>query len=441
MTNVVVSILMRTNNSTPLPKVVTAQAVKNKTVIVRVDLNVPLAKQGNNIVVADDRRLTASLETINFLKQHSAKIVLISHLGRPKNNQDKHLSLAPVAKYLTQKLNIDCQFCDQVLGSKTTQAVESLNPGEVLLLENLRFESAEKDNQPAFAQKIAKLGGIFINEAFANSHRSHASIVSLPKYLPSYAGFNLIKELESLKKLLQDPKRPFVTIVGGAKIKDKVAAIRHLAKISDIVLLGGVVANDFLKAEGLEIYRSLVEESGQTKGRDYIKLAHKLIDAHKTDKLLIDGYLPLPKILYPIDALAGPSLKTQDKKQLQVVDLTHDMKDKPENVELTFGDIGPKTISLYQKVLETAKTVFWNGPMGVWENPLFSTGTKSIAQAISQNSSIYSVLGGGDTISALDHFKLTPNISMISTGGGASLEVLSGRQLVGVKAILESKLT
>ncbi|MBU0978661.1 MAG: phosphoglycerate kinase [Patescibacteria group bacterium] len=429
--------MMKTNSTTVLPRLVTAEAVKDKTVIVRVDYNVPLIKKGQNMVVADDRRLRASLETINFLKKRSAKTVLISHLGRPQDRHQPQLSLAPIARYLTTKLNLDCLFYDQAVGPSAQKTIKQMQFGQVILLENLRFEKGEQKNEPRFAQRLAQLGEVYVNEAFANCHRQDASIVSLPQYLPAYAGFNLIREIKTLTQLLDKPKRPFVVMVGGAKIADKVAAIRHLANLADSVLLGGVVANDFLKADGLEVYRSLIEDHQQKKDQDYIKLAHQLLQTHRLEKTLLDDCIPLPKIMYPIDMLAAGDIHETDRAKTQIVDLTKGMADKDERVKLVYADIGPKTIELYQKMLAGAGTVFWNGPMGVWENPLFSRGTRELAQAIGQNNSIYSVAGGGDTISALDDMGLTQKFSYISTGGGASLEFLSGQQLPGIKAILK----
>ena len=423
------------NLNASLPRLITAPAVKGQTAIVRVDYNVPLSKTNHGWIVADDRRLQASLETINFLRKNGAKTVLISHLGRPKGQRLSHLSLAPIAKYLTTKFKIECQFCNQVRGPIPLQTIERMKIGDVLLLENLRFETGEKKNDMQFAKDLAKLGNIFINEAFANCHRQDASIVGLPKYLPAYAGFNLIKEIKTLTQLLTQPKRPFVVIVGGAKIADKVSAIRHLAQLADSVLLGGVVANDFLKADGLEVYRSLIEDSQQTQGQDFIALAQQLLEAHRLEKIMLDKYIPLPKIMYPIDMIAAGNIEEKVQAKTQVINLIKDMTDKEEQVQLVYADIGPKTTQLYQKVLAEAGTVFWNGPMGVWENPLFSHGTRSLAITIARSSSLFSVAGGGDTIAALDDMGLTQKFSYVSTGGGASLEFLSGQQLPGIKVI------
>lgn len=420
-------------------KKLTAEAVENKTVIVRVDYNVPLNKKADPITVKDDRRMRGSMETIEFLLKHDAKVVLISHLGRPKSDQDKELSLAPVAEHLSELLEKKVQFVDETVGEKVEKAVKEAPRGSVLLLENLRFQSQEKENDSHFAKQLAALADVYVNEAFSASHRSHASVVGIPKHLPAFAGFSLTKEVETLGQLMDKPKKPFVVILGGAKISDKVGTLIHLAKLADIVLIGGAVANNFLKAEGFEIYRSFVEEKTNVKDgapEDYTAVAAQLIDNYKTEKTLKDGYIPLPKLIYPIDVVVAPSLETKSQSEVKEIDLSHDMADTEEHKQLQYLDIGPKTRKLYKEIIEEAGTVFWNGPMGVWENPLFAEGTKTIARAITQ-SSARSVLGGGDTIAAAHHFHFEHKFDYVSAAGGAALEFLSGEILPGLKPLLK----
>lgn len=407
-------------------KTITKKDVAGKRVLVRVDFNVPLEKSGGAVQVRDDRRLRAALPTIKLLQEAGAKIILISHLGRPKGAIVPELSLEPVALYLRENLDLPVTF-----------STDYENPPDdsIVLLENLRFYPEETTNDKGFAKKLAKLADIYINEAFSNSHRTHASMVGVSKYLPSFAGLALTEEAGMLANLIHEPKRPFVVVLGGAKISDKVGALTNLARIADLVLIGGAIANNFLSAEGFEIYRSFVEEASKKDAGDYVELAKQLIDEHKTEKVLKDNYIPLPKLLYPIDVVAAPSLDTTDADELKTIDLSHNMEDKPEKTKLQYLDIGPKTIHLYSELLAGAGTVFWNGPMGVWENPLFAAGTKAIGRAIT-TSSATTVLGGGDTIAAAHHFHSEQKFSYVSAAGGAALKFLGGEVLPGLKSLV-----
>jgi len=411
--------------------------VANKTVLVRVDYNVPLESQHSTIVVKDDKRIAQSVETIHFLIKAGAKIVLLSHLGRPKSAGDTHLSLAPVAQHLQKKFHIPCTFIPETVGENVVAAIAQLQPGEAVLLENLRFQSEEKAADTTFAKQLASLGDVYINEAFSSLHRKHASTYVLPQLLPNFAGFDLAREVATLNKLLTEPRRPFICLIGGAKIADKVDAIKVLASKADAILIGGGIANNFFKAEGLEIYRSFTQESNlvTNDGKvDYSQMAGQLIAEHKHERVLKDGYIPLPKIIYPIDVVAAPSITETDRRKVQMLDLTHDMLDKPEHEKLVYADIGPKTIRLYRELLLQAETIFWNGPMGVWENELFADGTHKLACAVA-DAAATSVIGGGDTIGAIDHFGLGAAYSYISTGGGASLEFLSETELPGLEVL------
>lgn len=395
------------------------------------------------IKITDTERVDSALPTINFLIENQAKIILISHLGRPKNGQpDPKLSLRPIFEYLKSK-NLDISFVEATTGEMADSTKQNLQPGQILLLENLRFDEREKKNDSEFARELSRFVDVYINEAFSVSHRADASTEGITHFLPSFAGIRLRQEVENLASLLENPKRPFVIVLGGAKISDKVSAAQNLANIADIILVGGAVANNFLKAEGLEIYRSFVEEvesagaSNESNGDlDYVNFAKKLIEKHKTERMLKDGYIPLPKILYPIDVIAAPILETNDSNQTQVIDLTHNMQDQEESVQLVYLDVGPKTRQLYAEIIAQAGTVFWNGPMGVWENPLFSSGTQTVAQAIADNPG-HTVVGGGDSLAAIRHFSLTDSFKFVSIAGGAALEFLGGEVLPGLKPMMQ----
>ncbi len=416
---------------------ITAAQCAHKTVLLRVDFNVPLTRTSAGTQVKDDRRLQRAIPLIQFLIEQKAKIVLVSHLGRPKNSDDKEFSLAPIATYFGEKLHLPMQFVPDTIGSSAQAAVKKLSEGEVLLLENLRFYPEEKQNNAQFSQALASLAEVYVNEAFSTCHRAHASVVGVTRYLPSFAGFALTEEVTALSSLLDRPKRPFVVVLGGAKISDKVAALKNLSSIADIVLIGGAAANNFLKAAGFEIYRSRTEENttGGAEDKDYTKVARAILNEHKTDRVLTDGYIPLPKIIFPIDVKAASTIDETKSDAVQTIDLTHDMKDTDEKVPLSYFDIGPKTRKLYSALIEEAGTIFWNGPMGVWENPLFTAGTRSVAQAIARNTGT-TVIGGGDTIAAAHSLHTEHKYRYVSAAGGAALEFLGGSKLPGLQPLL-----
>ncbi len=413
----------------------TPSDVAGKTVLVRVDFNVPLRHTKRGWQVTSDKRIRSSLRTIDFLLKNNAKVVLMSHLGRPKNEKDTRFSLAPVAAYLRAKYRLPISFCPTSSGAEAQTLVKAMEPKTILLLENLRFNQGEKANEVSFARSLSALADVYINEAFSASHRAHASIVGVTKFVPSFAGFTLSEEVSRLSKLIEHPRRPLVVVIGGAKISDKVGMLEHLATLADIVLVGGACANTFLKAEGFEIYRSRVEEKDEDGTIDYVKVARHLIAEYKTEKILRDGFIPLPKLLYPIDVVAAPSLDTTSRAKTKIIDLTSGMEDREEQERWLYLDIGPKTRKLYAALLAEAGSIFWNGPMGVWENPLFATGTRVVARAIVQ-SKAYSVLGGGDTIAAAHHNHTEQRFSYVSAAGGAALEFLSGKLLPGLRPLL-----
>lgn len=425
-------------------------AIKNKTVFVRVDFNVPIKPNTENgkLEVRDATRLVVARQTIEWLREHGAKIILASHLGRPKcttvdaagktlDAADQVFSLAPVVEYLQRKFHWPIKLVSDCGGPESEAAVSALQPGEIVLLENLRFYPAEKKNEAWFARNLAGLCEVYINEAFSNAHRDHASMTGIPMLRPAYAGFGLKNEVDHLSELITKPHRPFIVVAGGAKIADKIGALENLAKVADAVLVGGGIANNFLKSQGIEIHKSYVQDApvdAKQTAVNYVTVAGEIISEHKTERILKDGYIPLPKILYPVDAVAA---KSAEASETQIIDLTHDIKDTPHDKSLAYLDIGPKTVALYTDLIKTAGTVFWNGPMGVYEEKAFEAGSKAIAKAMAA-STAHTIIGGGDTIAAAQHFKLADRMDYLSAAGSAALEFLSGATLPALTALARS---
>ena len=417
--------------------------IKNRQVLVRVDFNVPLKKStGKNKKwrVADSQRLTAALETINFLLDHQAKVILISHLGRPKGQVNPDLSLAPVAKFLRNNLELPVTFVDDCLGEKVRQQAEQLQTGQILLLENLRFYPGEKSNDRQFAQQLAQASQaeVFINEAFSACHRRHASVVALAQLLPHFAGFNLKREVDNFNKALENIKRPLVLLMGGVKITDKVATLQNLTRLADIVLTGGGIANTLLKAGGIETHHSVVGD------QEALTVAKNILATHATERVIFDkqgtknSNFPLPKIVFPIDVIAAQNPQVKDKQQLERLELLTDVADTDQDRDLQYLDIGPETVRLYTYILKQAKTIVWNGPMGVFENPLFAQGSRAMARAIAQASDrgTISLVGGGESNSVINLTGLRDHFTHVSTAGGAALEFLSGQTLPGIEALV-----
>jgi phosphoglycerate kinase len=376
--------------------------LNNKVVFIRVDFNVPLAPGGQEIT--SDKRIKAALPTIKYALEQGAGLVLASHLGRPKGKPNPEMSLKPVAKRLEELLGRPVKFAPDCIGPE----VEAMRPkpGEVLLLENLRYHSEEEKNVPEFAQQLAKLADVYVNDAFGTAHRAHASTVGMIQFMPKgAAGLLMDKELEYLGKATSNPERPCVAILGGAKVSDKIEVIQNLMKVVDRLLIGGAMAYTFLKAKGEPTGKSLVEE-------DKLELAKKLM-AEAGDKLVL-----------PVDHVVADEFKAGAENQ--VVTTIPDGK--------MALDIGPKTIAEYEKVVKGAKTIIWNGPMGVFEMPPFDKGTVALAKAVAESGAV-SVVGGGDSEKAIKAAGVTDKITHVSTGGGASLEFLSGIELPGVAAL------
>lgn len=407
--------------------------LKDKTVLVRVDYNVPLLQQGRQTKVADPRRILASFSTIEELRRHHNKVVLLAHFGRPKDQTDQQYSLRPIFTYLQRRTDWPLTFLTDPTLPAAKKAIAELPADSVILVENLRFWPGEQNNDPVFARQLAKLGDAYVNDAFSASHRAHASIVGLAKKLPAWAGISLVAEEQAFTSLLTHPRHPFIVVVGGAKISDKIDPIVNLSQVADAVLIGGGVANNFLKAVGLAVQKSYLQDTPanlKKVGVNYVAIANQIIEDNRDERLLKDGYIPLPKIIYPVDVVAAPSIES---KRTQIVDLTSG--DKLSNRgNLQYLDIGPKTVRLYKEMILQAKTVFWNGPMGVFEKTAFSRGTREVSRAVAKTAAV-TVVGGGDTLAALDCYHDTDRIDYVSMAGGAALEFLSGKKLPGLEVL------
>ena len=382
-----------------------------KTAVMRCDFNVPL--DGDKIT--DDTRIQAALPSIKYLLDNGAAIVLMSHLGRPKGKAVPEMSLAPVAKRLSELLGKDVRFLasDVVVDDEVRAACEDIAAGDIILIENVRYRAEEEKNDPDFAKDLSRLGDIFVQEAFGTSHRAHASTTGIADYIPAVSGFLIEKELKFLGDAVNDPERPFAAIMGGAKVKDKIPVITNLLDKVDILIIGGGLAYTFFKAKGYSIGTSLLDEEGLDLAADILKKAEE------------KGV----KFMLPVDVVAADEFANDSPCDVYPADGI------PEN---RMGlDIGPETIKAYGEALGTAKTIVWNGPMGVFEMDNFAKGTKAIAEILA-NSDATTVIGGGDSAAAVAKFGLADKMTHISTGGGASLEFLEGRELPGI-AIIEEK--
>ena len=379
--------------------------VKGKKVLVRVDFNVPI-KDGK---IGDDTRIRAALPTINYLIDQGAALILCSHLGRPKDAPDPEFSLKPVAEYLGGLLNKKVAFAEDCIGPKAEAAAAELKPGDVLVLENTRFHKEEKKNDPEMARQLASLADVFVNDAFGSAHRAHASTEGVTKFLPSVAGFLLEKEIKYLDQAIEDPKRPFVAILGGAKVSDKIGVIKNLLTKADTVLIGGGMANTFFKAQGYPIGDSLVEDDALDTARELVKEGGS-------------------KLRLPVDMVIAD--KFANDAQTKIVDVGP----VPDGWRIL--DVGPETVKNFSKVISEAGTVVWNGPMGVFEMSNFAKATFAVAKAVADSNAI-SIIGGGDSAAAIAQSGLADKISHISTGGGASLEMLEGIQLPGLAALMD----
>ncbi len=381
--------------------------VKDKKVLVRCDFNVPLDADLN---ITDETRINAALPTIKYLLDNGAAVILCSHLGRPKGEFNMKYSLAPVAKSLSGKLGFDVKLAKDVVGPDAKALADAVKPGKAVLLENVRFMAGEEKNDPELSKELASLADIYVSDAFGTVHRAHSSTAGVASYLPAVAGFLIGKELDFLGGAISNPARPFVAILGGAKVKDKIGVITNLLEKVDALLIGGGMAYTFIKAQGGKIGGSLLDE-------ERIDLAKELLEKAKAKGV---------KLLLPVDNLAGDAFSNDCN--IKVVD-AYDIPDGFQGM-----DIGPKSIELFSAEIANAKTVVWNGPMGVFEMPNFAEGTLAIAKALAASDAT-TIIGGGDSAAAVTQMGLADKMSHISTGGGASLEFLEGKELPGVAAL------
>lgn len=384
--------------------------VKGKKVFCRVDFNVPMAKGE----ITDDTRMRAALPTIQYLTEQGAKVILASHLGRPKGEVVEELRLDPVAEHLSNLTGKEVLKTDAVYGEEVEEAISQLQEGDILLIENVRFEAGEEANSPELAEAFARMADVYVNDAFGAAHRAHASTAGIAKHLPSAAGLLMERELRVLGEALSKPERPFTAIIGGAKVADKIKVIDRLLDLVDHLIIGGGLAYTFLKAEGYEIGKSLLEE-------DKIDLARDFIEKAKEKGV---------NFVYPKDiVIADRFAEDADAKIVSVADIPADWQGL---------DIGPETRELYAEIIKESKLIIWNGPMGVFEMNSFAGGTKEVARALAESDG-YTIIGGGDSAAAVEQFGFADKMDHISTGGGASLEFMEGKVLPGVEALSDKE--
>lgn len=382
--------------------------VSNKRVLVRVDFNVPLDEETG--VITDDSRIRAALPTIRYLTCRGARVILCSHLGRPNGKVVEKLRLATIAQRLSQILGKPVKYSRDSIGSEAQKSVAELNSGDVLVLENIRFHTEEKQNDASFAQALASLADLYVNDAFGTSHRAHASIVGVTRYLPSAAGLLLEKEIETLSGITESPAHPFAALLGGAKVSDKVDMIENVMGKVDYILIGGGMAATFLKAKSYEVGLSLIET-------DKLSVAAELMEKASKNNVCL---------LLPVDVVVTDEIsQTAEGKIVAIEDIASDKR---------IVDIGPRTARTFKETLQKCKTVFWNGPMGIYEIPQFAEGTKTLANTLA-NLSATTVLGGGSTADVVADMGLADKMTFVSTGGGASLEFISGKALPGIEAL------
>ena len=384
--------------------------VRGKKVLLRCDFNVPQNKETGEIT--SDKRIVAALPTIKYLLENDAAVIACSHLGKPKGEWKEKLSLAPVAKRLSELLGKEVIFAKDIIGPDAHAKAAALKPGQIMLLENLRFDIREEKNGDDFAKELASMAELYVSDAFGTVHRAHASTAGVAKYLPAYAGLLVEKELSVMGKALDDPARPFVAVLGGAKVSDKIGVINNLLDKADTIIIGGGMAYTFIKAQGHGIGNSLLEEDKLDYAKDMIaKAAEKGV-----------------KFLLPVDTAIGSEFKADCENKIVPIDAIPD--------GWIGMDIGPETIKLYSDAIKGAKTVVWNGPMGVFEFPAFAEGTKAMAKALADSGAV-TIVGGGDSAAAVEQLGFADKMTHISTGGGASLEFLEGKELPGVACLLD----
>ena len=381
--------------------------------MLRCDFNVPMAKDGSG-TITDDKRIQAALPTIQYLLDNQAAVIACSHMGKPKGKWKPELSLAPVAKRLSELLGKEVVMAKDVIGPDATAKAAALQPGQIMLLENLRFEPGEEKNDPAFAKALAEMAELYVSDAFGTVHRAHASTAGVASYLPAVSGFLIQKELEIIGGALQNPKRPLVAVLGGSKVSSKIGVINNLLELADTVIIGGGMAYTFAKAQGGEIGTSLLEP-------DWIDYAGEMIQ-----KAAAKGV----KLLLPVDNVCAKEFSADAEPELYPAGQIP--------ADRMGMDIGPETQKIYAEAVKDAGTVIWNGPMGVFEFPAFAKGTEAMAEALA-NSDAVTIIGGGDSAAAVQQLGYADRMTHISTGGGASLEFMEGKELPGVAALLDKK--
>ena len=381
---------------------------KGKRVIVRVDFNVPM----NEGTVTDDTRIRRAIPTIKKLVDDGAKVILMSHLGRPKGEgYEPEFSLQPAAMKLSDLIGRPVAFSKDTIGEGAVEKIDAMADGDILVLENLRFDAREKKNDEKFASELAILADAYVNDAFGTAHRAHASTAGIANYLPAYAGYLLSEEVKTIKGMLDDPKRPFVAVLGGSKVSDKIKVIDNLVGKADTIIVGGAMCFTFLKAQGANVGASLVED-------DWVEKCKVMLEKAKDNDCVL---------LLPVDVVCATKIEAGvDTKICNAYDIEVDMMGL---------DIGPKTVENYEKAIASAASVFWNGPMGVFEINEFAVGTKKVAEALAENENAQTIIGGGDSVAAVNKFNLSDKMSFISTGGGASMELVQGDDLPGVVAL------
>ena len=384
--------------------------LKDKKVLVRCDFNVPFDEEGK---ISDNRRIVAALPTIQYLLENNCKVILCSHLGRPKGEFKKEFSLAPVAEELSRLLEIEVKLAEDVIGNSAQELTQNMQNGEIVLLENVRFEAGEEKNDEELSKKFASMAEIYVNDAFGTAHRAHSSTTGVASYLPAVSGFLIEKELEFLGKALEEPKRPFVAILGGKKVSDKIGVIDSLLEKVDTLIIGGGMAYTFFKSMGYEVGNSICK-------LDKLDLAQDLIKKAKEKNV---------KLVLPVDNVIADEFSP---------DANTKIVDSDKILEGWEGlDIGPKTVELFKEELKNAKTVIWNGPLGLFEYEKFANGTRKIANVLANLEDCITIIGGGDSAAAVEKMGLADKMTHISTGGGASLEFLEGKKLPGIEALNE----
>ncbi len=399
-------------------------SLKGKRVIFRVAYDVPLLEEQGGWKVADDTRIRSSIPTLKLLLKNKCKIIIITWLGRPGGKHSEKLKLNPVAKRLEELIKKPVRKLDNCKGPGVETIIKGMKEGEIVMLENVRFNPEEEGKRASFADTLARYGELVVFEAFAQSHRDYPSTTGLLERLPSVCGLDMEKEMMILSNLLQAPKHPFIVILGGAKISDKIETLKHLLPLADIVLIGGAMAHNFLKAQGIKIAASFVEDAYSKKEKKYVfQIAEEILNQAKGTFVNLGPGLNIPKLVLPLDLIAAP--KIGQSVETKIIEITED-GNLPWN--WMYLDIGPKTLELYSRIIAKGNTIFWNGPMGYFELDAFGEGTKGVAKAIAKSKAI-SVIGGGDTESIVKKYALKNAFDHVSTGGGALLEFLSGKEL------------